>query len=194
VIRRPAPKGDFSTHRGDDRTPAPGRLRLVEEFINTHNHLRGSELLRTPADLDGWLAARGLGDGRAADGHDLASALEVREGLRGFLRRDPASAAVIERAWHDARPHLAADPAGRTLTLAPAAGGIDAALGELVAILHEAALAGSLGRLRTCANADCRWAYYDHSRNGSARWCSMNVCGTIAKARSYRARRTELAT
>jgi predicted RNA-binding Zn ribbon-like protein len=39
-----------------------------------------------------------------------------------------------------------------------------------------------------CAAEDCRWAFYDRSRNRSRTWCSMEECGNRAKARSYRAR------
>jgi predicted RNA-binding Zn ribbon-like protein len=191
VARRPAPSGDFSTHRGDDRTPAPGRLRLVEEFANTHNHLRAAELLRTPDDLRRWLHARGLPCKAEPDERSLAAALALREALRGFLRRDPGAAPLLEAAWSDAHMELRVEPGARSLTLEPAAPGVQAALGQLVAILHEAALDGSLPRLRSCANDRCRWVFYDHSRNMSARWCSMEVCGTRLKARSYRARRAE---
>jgi predicted RNA-binding Zn ribbon-like protein len=169
--------------------PAPGRLRLVEEFANTHNHLRAAELLRTPDDLRRWLQARGLPCDAAPDERSLADALAVREALRGFLRRDPGAAPLLEAAWNDAQMRLDVDPSSRSLTLEPATTGVYAALGQLVAILHEAALEGSLPRLRSCANERCRWVFYDHSRNMSARWCSMEVCGTRLKARSYRARR-----
>ncbi|PHB05638.1 PadR family transcriptional regulator [Bacillus wiedmannii] len=50
------------------------------------------------------------------------------------------------------------------------------------------------GRLKACP--DCRWVFYDHSRNGSKRWCGMyagetggRACGTIAKVKNYRAKR-----
>jgi predicted RNA-binding Zn ribbon-like protein len=191
VGRRPAPSGDFSTHRGDDRTPAPGRLRLVEEFANTHNHLRAAELLRTPDDLRGWLEKRGLPCEATPDEHSLTTALAVREALRGFLRRDPGAAPLLEATWSDARMRLHVEPGSRSLILLPDASGVQAALGELVEIVHEAALDGSLARLRSCANDRCRWVFYDHSRNMSARWCSMEVCGTQLKARSYRKRRAE---
>lgn len=193
MMRRPAPSGDFSTHRGDDRTPAPGRLRLVEEFVNTHNHLRGAELLRLPDDLAAWLGARELAVTPRVDEAGLARALKLREALRQFLRGDQAAAATVERAWLDARLHLHADPGQRGLALVPRAAGVDAALGTLVAILYEASLAGTLARLRPCGSDECGWVFYDHSRNASARWCSMEVCGMRVKARRYRARRAERA-
>ncbi|PEU81814.1 PadR family transcriptional regulator [Bacillus anthracis] len=50
------------------------------------------------------------------------------------------------------------------------------------------------GRLKACP--DCRWVFYDHSRNGSKRWCGMyageeggRACGTIAKVKNYREKR-----
>lgn len=41
------------------------------------------------------------------------------------------------------------------------------------------------GRLRACANAECTLYLVDHSRPGTARWCSMAVCGNRTKARNY---------
>lgn len=44
------------------------------------------------------------------------------------------------------------------------------------------------GRLRACANEECNLFLIDHSRPGTARWCSMAACGNRAKARSFAAR------
>ena len=44
------------------------------------------------------------------------------------------------------------------------------------------------GRLRACANEQCNLFLIDHSRPGTARWCSMAACGNRAKARSFAAR------
>ncbi|HYH51840.1 MAG TPA: CGNR zinc finger domain-containing protein, partial [Acidimicrobiia bacterium] len=41
---------------------------------------------------------------------------------------------------------------------------------------------------KVCRQPDCRWAYYDESRNRSRTWCSMESCGNRAKARSFRQR------
>lgn len=59
---------------------------------------------------------------------------------------------------------------------------------------------GTFARLKTCPG--CGWAFYDHSRNGSKRWCVMNAtnpggrgCGNAAKARRFRERaKTQLPT
>lgn len=44
---------------------------------------------------------------------------------------------------------------------------------------------GSPGRLRPCANAECRLFLIDHSKPNKARWCSMAVCGNRMKARRH---------
>lgn len=41
------------------------------------------------------------------------------------------------------------------------------------------------GRLRTCANTECNLFLIDHSRPGTAKWCSMATCGNRMKARAY---------
>ena len=41
------------------------------------------------------------------------------------------------------------------------------------------------GRLRPCANDECNLFLVDHSRPGTARWCSMATCGNRMKARAY---------
>ena len=41
------------------------------------------------------------------------------------------------------------------------------------------------GRLRPCANDECRLFLLDRSRANRARWCSMAVCGNRAKARRH---------
>lgn len=46
------------------------------------------------------------------------------------------------------------------------------------------------GRLRACANHECTQFLVDHSRPGTAKWCSMAVCGNRMKARTH-ARRAQ---
>jgi predicted RNA-binding Zn ribbon-like protein len=67
-------------------------------------------------------------------------------------------------------------------------GGLDAAIGRLVAIAYRAQLEGTWQRLKACPEATCTWAFYDRSRNRSSTWCSMAVCGNRAKARKFRER------
>jgi hypothetical protein len=47
------------------------------------------------------------------------------------------------------------------------------------------------GRVRACANTECNLFLIDHSRPGTAKWCSMATCGNRAKARTH-ARRPKI--
>jgi predicted RNA-binding Zn ribbon-like protein len=42
-----------------------------------------------------------------------------------------------------------------------------------------------LDRVRRCANPECGWLFFDDSRAGKRRWCSMQACGNRAKARRH---------
>ncbi|MDM7989059.1 CGNR zinc finger domain-containing protein [Arthrobacter sp. zg-Y877] len=44
------------------------------------------------------------------------------------------------------------------------------------------------GRLRACANDECNLFLIDRSRPGTAKWCSMAVCGNRMKARTHAGR------
>ena len=66
-------------------------------------------------------------------------------------------------------------------------------VGHILAAVANAIASGAWSRLKTCG--DCQWAFYDHTRNGSKRWCGMTkggpngrACGTIAKVSAFRSR------
>lgn len=40
-------------------------------------------------------------------------------------------------------------------------------------------------RIGQCASDECKWLFYDTSKNRSRRWCSMKMCGNVAKARRH---------
>ena len=106
----------------------------------------------------------------------------MRDALRDYLSTgDPAGIAAIAAA-HPLVVTFDDGAAG----LAPA--GDDALVADLLAEVHRAHAAGEWPRLKACANPDCQWVYYDGSRNRSGRWCSMNECGDVMKARAYRQR------
>ncbi|GAA1714815.1 CGNR zinc finger domain-containing protein [Streptomyces yatensis] len=54
------------------------------------------------------------------------------------------------------------------------------------AVLAWSALLETMsGRLRPCANPECRRFLLDRSKTNKARWCSMAVCGNRMKARRH---------
>jgi predicted RNA-binding Zn ribbon-like protein len=72
--------------------------------------------------------------------------------------------------------------------------GLDAGVATLLAIATRAMIDGCWRRLKSCPGEHCGWAFYDHSRNNSSRWCSMAVCGGRTKARAhYRRQRVRAA-
>ena len=177
------------------RQPAPGELALVQDFVNSIDLTREEEELTDLNALRRWFVSRGLMQTRErlVDG-DLARARAVREALRDTLAThtgappDERSRRLLNRAAATAPVALRLD-AGGGASLVPTQRGLDGALGRLFAIVQHASAEGTWERLKACPEHDCRWAFYDHSRNRSGTWCSMRVCGNRAKARSFRARR-----
>jgi predicted RNA-binding Zn ribbon-like protein len=47
---------------------------------------------------------------------------------------------------------------------------------------------GAIDRVRNCADPTCRALFYDGSRPGSRRWCSMDACGNRAKKATLRSK------
>jgi predicted RNA-binding Zn ribbon-like protein len=172
---------------------APGELELVRLFVNTADLEDGSDELSDRAALQAWLAAHGLGVGEAATTADLHAARCLREAIRGLLLENNGmsvrqeSAVTIGRTAARARLALRFEPSG-SIRFEPAAGGVAGALGRLVGIVAVAMAAGTWSRLKACQADRCGWAFYDHARNRSRRWCSMAVCGNRTKARVYRKR------
>jgi predicted RNA-binding Zn ribbon-like protein len=175
---------------------APGELELVREFVNTADLEDGTDELTSGQALVAWLAEHGLApSGGVATRSQLARAIEVREAMRAILlahnERGPAPASAYEaldQAAQRARVRLRfADDGGARLV--PDAEGADGGLGRLVAIVHAAIANGTWERLKACRWHTCEWAFYDHTKNRSGAWCTMDVCGNRAKARTYRTRR-----
>ncbi len=177
--------------------PAPGALETVRGFVNSRDVDEDVERLATPAALAGWLDEHALGgageDLSAATEADLRRAIALREALRAHLAANHGAplageaVATLDAAAARARLQLRFTGPGET-SLEPAAGGVDGALGRLLAIVARAIADGTWPRLKVCPAETCQWAFYDASRNRSAVWCDMRVCGNRAKVRDFRAR------
>jgi predicted RNA-binding Zn ribbon-like protein len=157
---------------------------------------RPVERLRTPQDLARWLVAAGLADQPpAASGQDLAHARTLREAIYRTIKRrmtgqlpGPGDLAIINT-WAGQPPPRtwleAGDGQLRTRRDATTA----AALLADLACDAVALLGGPLAdRIRECAADDCALLFFDTSRSGRRRWCSMAACGARAKMAAYRAR------
>ena len=157
----------------------PADEKLLLDLLNSTPVIDGvqhDELDRAEAGRR-WLADHG----QPATTEEWRSALGARSALQDVVRGDETPAAlapfvdgVLYRAslvddgvrWTPGLPH------GRT-TAARAV------------LAWDALRVSSPGRLRPCANPDCRLFLIDHSKPNSARWCSMAVCGNRMKARRH---------
>jgi predicted RNA-binding Zn ribbon-like protein len=176
---------------------APGRLELVRQFVNTVDREQGEEHLASPAELSNWMFEHELTSAPARAGaDDLRQAIELRETLRTILLAHNGGAAISDAAAQTlddvaCRTRLQLRFLGGEIALEPQAGGIDAGLGRLLAIVQSAVAQGTWERLKACRDHACEWAFYDHTKNRSGAWCNMGVCGNRAKARAYRERQVE---
>ncbi len=182
------------------RPAAPGDLALAQAYLNSHYDLvveHGADLFATPAGLARWLTGRGLLEsGTRVSAAEHARGLAVREALRELAADNneiAGSAPNLALARLDEAARFTAlrvefRPVGPRLA-ARETGTFGGALAAVLAIAAQAMLDGSWPRLKMCPGDDCGWVFYDHSRNGSGRWCSMAVCGGRAKARAHYRRR-----
>lgn len=161
----------------DVRQEAPGALESVRELLNSWLIPNDT---RAPTDrFDAYAAARDLPTA------EQASLRELRADLRAIVERDISSESRLNE-WIDRLEIRVAVCDGR---LEFHHNGRTAA-GLVVAVL-DAIGARQWTRLKACP--DCHWVFYDHTKNGSKRWCLMNAdgaggrgCGTIAKVRRHR--------
>jgi predicted RNA-binding Zn ribbon-like protein len=165
----------------------------VQSFVNTVDLEHEREWLGDPQALRAWALERSLVPaGTRFTQRDLRQARDLREAFRALLaanrdrKRDEAAQAVLTRAANSARLTVAFVRSG-VPTLEARAGGVDGLCGQLVSVAVTAMLDGSWERLKACRN--CRWAFFDESKNRSAHWCSMSLCGNRLKTRAYRRRR-----
>ena len=173
-----------------DRPAAPGELALVQAFLNSYWDLAeenfAADLFATPDGLRSWLLERGLIERDArVTARDHAAAVAVRDGLRALLIANNGGELDREAL---AAP-LAVELAGGDPRFVALPGRLDGALSLVLSIVARAMLDGSWSRMKACRDSECRWAFYDHSRNAASSWCSMSVCGGRAKQRAYYRRR-----
>lgn len=158
---------------------APGALESVRELLNSWLIPNDT---RTPTDaFDAYVAVHGLSRRSAI------TTRRLRDDLRGVVERS-ADGDTVLTAWIERVGRRPAVVDGHIVHRhAPGHAG------WLLALVLDAVAAGQWHRLKACP--DCRWVFYDHSRNASKRWCLMNAggpegraCGTIAKVRRHRER------
>ena len=181
------------------RLLAAGRLAIVQSFLNSVDYEEGSEHFGSVQKVQDWLAERGLiGESTQLSNDDRDRVIEVREALRdivglnsGVELWEGATERFAEALGSHAVLLPTVDSEGH-IDLVPSGDGLDAAFAGLMLICQTTSIDGTWQRLKLCRNPDCRWAFYDTSKNRSGVWCDMAVCGSRHKARAYRRRKQEM--
>lgn len=166
-------------------------LEILRGFLNTVDVEGGTDELGTVESAKAWFAGLGwLDDGAVLSPEDVEDIRRLRTTLRSM---------ALDNAGHNDTGDSPIEIGGRGLLvveivdgeprLVAVGSGADRLLGRLLALLYEEAKSGSWPRLKICGNEECRWAYYDRSKNSSRRWCSSEGCGNLIAARNYRARK-----
>lgn len=186
---------------------------LALDFLNTRPLQNGElvELLPDFAALLRWLSAAGVLTARQAaalrrggkDTQRVPAAFDAALHLREALRKEiltweagaPLHTSMIEELnrWTAAHPRRTRLMATRDSLLRepwfPMEEPEDV-LGPLAD--SAAALFADVERERVRMCGQCVLHYYDTSRKGTRRWCSMQLCGNRAKVAAYAARQRDL--
>lgn len=182
---------------------------LCVDFANTRHAEDGrvvEDLLESPRDLARWFQEAGvLGPseaeeiaerwGEGPEGERVfRRAVGFRESLRGMVEGIAGGGAVSQEAIEEINGVLRECP-GYTQVVRSGDGfegrfvaERHGSAGEISPVAESAAelLAdGDLSRLKKCENPECTLHFYDTSKNRSRRWCSMDACGNVMKARAH---------
>jgi predicted RNA-binding Zn ribbon-like protein len=168
----------------------PEDLRIVRSFANSVDVASAEDDLESPERFGRWLVAHGF-DHPHPTRAELHLAIALRDALRAELMAhhgadDRPDASRLDE-WA-ARVPLRVSFTGGAPELVPAAGGVHAMLGRVLARWVLGEKDDSWHRLKLCRADDCQVTFYDRSKNQSKAWCSMGACGNRNKTRTYRDR------
>ncbi len=180
----------------EESKPAPLPLLLVQAFVNTRDLDAQTDVLSDTDAAKAWLVASGLLPAALRlQPADLERARTLRESIRSLLasdggeRRQEAQLDPLRELAHAHQARLTIDDRGALAVENPKHDDLADGLFDLLLIIRAAQQDGTWTRMRACANPDCRWVFYDRSRNQQGHWCDMAVCGNRLKNRNLRARR-----
>lgn len=172
----------------------PGALSL--EFAYAGGLGGVPEQWHAPGDLTAWVSARFavLGPLAApATERELVDAIHLRDAIaivaRAFvdgeeLPMDAVDTVNLYAATPDVPPMLE----GGRRRAGHASVRIGAALSSVARDAVRLLVPDNRERVRECSAGDCGLIFYDESRSGNRRWCSMQRCGNRAKVRAHRSR------
>lgn len=195
AVRWPA-----SARYEDVQSNAPGGLGFVQDLLNTASlgKPRQPDLLDSVDVAQQWLDASFSVLGRIdpsappapheLDTGGLRSIRSLRDDLRTVLSAgagdDSSAAAAVPSIETTAAVSVSAQGA----QLRPRGDEAGLVCSYTLIQLAAASYAGTLRRLKVCANPRCRGAFYDRSKNSSRLWHDVSTCGNTQNVRAYRAR------
>jgi predicted RNA-binding Zn ribbon-like protein len=173
------------------RAPAPGRLAVVQSFVNTLD-IEGDGLdeFASVGSMVRWLRDADLAHTGLHDS-DRAVAIRLREAIRDMVdvRDHPTHPVACDFGSVVDELNLKVEVVDRIPTIVGTTP-IGRALAPIVDTVRLSMDDGTWPRLKVCARDICRWLFYDHSKNHGSRWCASSICGSREKARrAYRRRR-----
>lgn len=171
---------------------APADLEDLRSFLNSDNRFYGVDMLRSD-EYRLVFFRRALQEFATSeiDERGWLRLIELRDAIRALLVGEPGAAERLTAvtATHAVRIAFEQEDGAPRVRLVPAGTRPELPIvATVLTALQAAAQDGRLSRLRICQRPDCGWAYYDGSKNRSARWCTSDPCGDVMKARAYRSR------
>ncbi|WP_460355286.1 CGNR zinc finger domain-containing protein [Mycobacterium sp. ZZG] len=128
------------------------------------------------AAASSWMRDHGV----PATGAEWTQLTDARAHLQAVVRGE-RTPMVLQRFLADARLVPTADRSGVHWRL----DGGDASGAVRAVLAWDGLRQHGPGRLRPCANTECRLFLIDRSKPNTARWCSMAICGNRMKARRH---------
>jgi predicted RNA-binding Zn ribbon-like protein len=129
------------------------------------------------AQAQAWLASVG---GQGTE-EELQHVLEVREALQAVVRgQQPPDTLAATLHGVTSVPTITDGQVTWALCVPP-----ERDLAVRAVLVWDALAAQRPGRVRPCANDECRLFLIDRSKANAARWCSMATCGNRMKARRH---------
>jgi predicted RNA-binding Zn ribbon-like protein len=168
---------------------APVPLIAVQALANTFAFETEEERLLDPDAARRWMVESELAaDSVRVDRGEWEKLREFRSAVRDLIDAAKPATAFAAIAVQHPPPVAVADGGTVGIDLEPV-GSVDELIAQFVGIILRAQLEGNWERLKICASDECRWSFYDSSRNRGGTWCSMETCGNVINNRSYRRRR-----
>lgn len=175
---------------------------LWTDFLNSEwRDWRGSGYTEDRLDNPDWvatfLAAVGLSARLPPKSAQLSALKECRAALRAMAETLAAGGRLSSEQLAQLNRYLEGGPvtrrvaegeAGLKLEQVPIRQDWPQVMAEVVASFAATVTAGEGARIRICENDDCRWVFYDDTRNRTKRFCDDKMCGNLIKVRRFRAR------